>query len=78
MNSDSTLSDGISKTNYNRLVGIDYNLASADNQWYGKLFYHQSISPENNDKAFSHGVNIVYDVPALKLEWESSNSWRKF
>ena len=69
MNSDSTLSDGISKTNYNRLVGIDYNLASADNQWYGKLFYHQSISPENNDKAFSHGVNIIYDVPALKLEW---------
>ena len=69
LNSDSTLSDGISKTDYNRLVGIDYNLASADNRWYGKLFYHQSQSPENNDKAFSHGVNLVYDVPALKLEW---------
>jgi len=69
MNSDSTLSEGISNSNYNRLVGIDYNLASADNSWYGKVFYHQSISPENNDDAFSHGANIVYDVPALKLEW---------
>ena len=66
---DSTLSDGISKTDYNRLIGIDYNLASADNRWYGKLFYHQSQSSENNNEAFSHGVNLVYDVPAVKLEW---------
>ena len=69
LSSDSTLSDGVSKTDYNRLVGIDYNLASADNKWYGKLFYHQSISPENNHDAFSHGVNLIYDIPALKLEW---------
>jgi len=69
LNSDSTLSDGISKTNYNRLVGLDYNLASADNKWYGKLFYHQSISPEHNDKAFSHGANLIYDVASVKLEW---------
>jgi len=69
LNSDSTLSDGMSKTDYNRLIGLDYNLASADNKWYGKLFYHQSQSPENNNNAFSHGVNLIYDVPALKLEW---------
>lgn len=69
LESDSTLSDGVSKTDYNRLIGIDYNLASVDNRWYGKLFYHQSISPENYDKAFSHGANLVYDMPALKLEW---------
>ncbi|MCK5703242.1 MAG: carbohydrate binding family 9 domain-containing protein, partial [Cyclobacteriaceae bacterium] len=62
LENDSTLSDGISKDNYNRLVGIDYNLASADNQWYGKLFYHKSISPSNNNNAYSHGINLVYNV----------------
>jgi len=67
--SDSTLGKGIAKDNYNRLVGIDYNLASKDNRWYGKLFYHQSMSPKDNEKAFSHGVNLIYDVPALKIEW---------
>ncbi|MCG8310611.1 MAG: carbohydrate binding family 9 domain-containing protein [Cytophagales bacterium] len=70
LENDSTLSNGFSRTDYNRLVGIDYNLASANNKWYGKLFYHQSISPGNNKSAFAHGVNIFYDVQALKLEWD--------
>ena len=69
VNNDSTLSDGISKNNYNRLVGFDYNLASADNRWYGKLFYHKSISPTENDKSYSHGVNLVYNVPTVNIEW---------
>ena len=69
LESDSTLSDGISKDNFNRLVGVDYNLASADNQWYGKLFYHKSISPNNNNNAYSHGINLVYNVPAINIEW---------
>ncbi len=69
LQNDSTLSDGISKNDYNRLVGIDYNLASADNRWYGKLFYHQSISPTENDDSFSHGVNLVYNVPAINIHW---------
>lgn len=66
---DSTLSGGIDKSNYNRLLGIDYNLATADNKWYGKIYYHQSFSPTDNDKAHSHGVNLTYDIPALKLQW---------
>ena len=69
LNTDSTFTNGIDNNNYNRLLGIDYNLASADNKWYGKLFYHQSMSPENNKDAFSHGVNLIYDVTSVKLEW---------
>ena len=69
LENDSTLTSGIAKDNYNRLVGLDYNLASADNRWYGKLFYHQSISPENNNEAFSHGINLVYNVPSVNIEW---------
>lgn len=69
VNSDSTLSSGNSKDDYNRLIGFDYNLATADNRLYGKLFYHQSFSPTENDKPYSHGINLVYNVPAVNIEW---------
>lgn len=32
---------------YNRVVGFDYNLSSADNVWNGKVFAHQSFSPDD-------------------------------
>ena len=70
LENDSTFSKGIDTNDYNRLLGIDYNLASANNKWYGKLFYHQSFSPIDNDQAYSHGANIIYDIPSLKLEWK--------
>ncbi len=54
---------------YNRLVGIDYNLASQDNRWSGKIFYHHSFSPQSDNKGFAHGVSLVYNIPFLKLEW---------
>lgn len=28
-----------SNTNFNRVLGLDYNLASADNKWNGKFFF---------------------------------------
>ncbi len=34
---------------YNRVMGVDFNLASSDNRWTGKTFFHKSITP-NNDK----------------------------
>lgn len=58
-----------SANGYNRLIGVDYNLASADNHWSGKLFYHRSITPENKSDVYSHGVNLVYNIPWINLEW---------
>lgn len=44
---------------YNRLVGLDYNLASADNRWTGKFFYHRTFEKENpaNTGAFHSELN---------------------
>lgn len=61
-------SDSI-RNDYNRLVGIDYNLASSDNRWSGKIFYHQTISPGNNKNTYSHGANLVYNISAVNIEW---------
>ena len=66
---DSALTGGIDRNNYNRLYGIDYNLATSNNTLYGKIFYHQSISPEYNGQSYAHGANLIYDKPSVKLEW---------
>jgi len=35
--------EGIGK--FNRVGGIEFNLANNDNRWTGKAFYHQSFYP---------------------------------
>lgn len=35
------------KDRYNRVFGVDYNLASADNVWTGKFYLHKSLSPDD-------------------------------
>ena len=32
---------------YNRVIGLDYNLQSKDNKWVGKLWYHKSFETNN-------------------------------
>ncbi|NDB03382.1 MAG: hydrolase, partial [Flavobacteriaceae bacterium] len=32
---------------YNRVVGVDYNLASSDNTWSGRYYVHQSLNPDD-------------------------------
>lgn len=47
---------------YNRVFGIDYNLASADNKWVGKFFLHQSLTPEQDrDATAAGGATLVYN-----------------
>lgn len=34
---------------FNRVVGIDYNLATSDNVWFGKFYAHKSFQAEERD-----------------------------
>ncbi|MEQ6121721.1 DUF5916 domain-containing protein [Reichenbachiella sp. MALMAid0571] len=52
---------------YNRVAGIDFNLASADNQWTGKMFYHQSFSPQAIDKHFTTFGELNYKTQQFNL-----------
>jgi hypothetical protein len=50
-------------TQYNRLMGIDYNLASEDNKWTGKFFYHKTFEYENPDNSAAiHGQLNYNDI----------------
>jgi hypothetical protein len=53
---------------YNRVAGFDYNLASKDNIWKGKFFYHRSFQPGNPDKQFAQGFSLAYNTKNLQLE----------
>jgi hypothetical protein len=52
-------------TAYNRLIGVDYNLASRDSKWTGKLFYHRSFDNAKKDSTYSTSASLSYQVPAF-------------
>lgn len=60
---------GYSINNYNRVVGLDYNLASANNRWNGKLFFHHSLSNKNNNNAFTHASWLHYASQNWSIHW---------
>lgn len=45
---------------YNRVFGLDYRLASADNTWVGKYFFHKSFSPNVDSNDISTGATTEY------------------
>ena len=58
-----------SSTNFNRVIGLDYNLASANNKWNGKFFFHHSLSNKNNNDAYSHASWLNYSSQKVSFMW---------
>ncbi len=54
---------------YNRVMGVDFNLASSDNRWTGKTFFHKSITPNNDKKGYSFSTMLQYATQQAKFEW---------
>ncbi len=52
---------------YNRVLGIDYNLASANNTWTGKFYYHKSFAHAMGNRDASGGVNLQYNSRYLNF-----------
>lgn len=56
--------------NANRVLGVDYNLASADGAWVGKFFHHQQLGASAAGEAYSHGVRLQRNAPLWRAQWE--------
>lgn len=55
---------------YNRVIGFDYNLASADNKWIGKTMYQRSWDSEDgNSEEYAHAAWIAYRGRDWQVEW---------
>ncbi len=47
---------------YDRMAGVDYNLASKNNVWTGKAFYHRAFNDSRPDSAFAMGGFLNYST----------------
>ncbi|MFC0183289.1 Carbohydrate family 9 binding domain-like [Pseudarcicella hirudinis] len=54
---------------YNRNLGIEYNLASSNNIWTGKMVYMKSFSPNKTGDDFTHAFDIVYNAKKWFWHW---------
>jgi hypothetical protein len=59
---------GISK--YNRVAGIEYNLASSNNTWTGKAVTMKSFSPNGGNKDMMQAGNLRYWTGNWDINWQ--------
>ena len=57
-------------TEFNRNVGLEYNLASANNLWTGKAMVLQSFGPEAVGRGIAHAANLKYASGNLTWNWQ--------
>jgi len=56
-------------TDYNRLLGLDFDLASANGKWSGKAFYHHTFSPNNKAFVGANATWLMYNAPNMTIHW---------
>ncbi|MDI1324223.1 MAG: DUF5916 domain-containing protein [Algoriphagus sp.] len=55
---------------FNRNLGLEYNLASSNNLWTGKAMVLQSFGPDNVGNGFVHAANLKYATGNLTWNWQ--------
>ena len=59
----------VTLNNYNRIVGLDYNLATANNKWMGKVFYHHSFYQNQQKRSGTHASWLMYNTQNWSMHW---------
>ncbi len=60
----------INNAKFNRVFGLDYNLATIDNKWTGNTYYHRSITADSSSsKSFSHGIFTRYQTRNIRINY---------
>lgn len=62
----------LSPEDYNRTLALDLNLATSDNKWNGKGYYHRSFDQEKNDSTYSLGVAVNF----TPKKWSVSSEFK--
>jgi len=57
---------------FNRVAGAEFNFASADNNWTGKTFYHQSFNPGPEGNRFTGAAMIKYETQQFSAGWNQT------
>jgi len=57
---------------FNRVAGMEFNLASKDSRWVGKAFYHQSFSPGNAENTMATSAALTYNTQRWLVSLEQA------
>jgi hypothetical protein len=57
-------------SDYNRNLGLEYNLASSGNLWTGKFMLIKAFTPESNGNDLVHAANLQYSSKKWLLLWQ--------
>ena len=69
LNRNSFSSSKFNTTDYNRIIGTDFNFGTLDRKWTGKAFYHHSFSPTTTTQNFTHASWLAYSSPSVFIMW---------
>ena len=69
VNRQEVTAEKINYSSYNRIVGIDYNLQSKNNKWFGKAFYHKAFMPNQLKQSSANASFLSYSSPKFSCEW---------
>ena len=58
----------VSPDSFDRVAGVDYNLATVSNRWRGKFFAHRSFNQHGG--GIAQGSNLSYTRRAYQLTWD--------
>ncbi len=58
---------------YNRNIGVEYNLASSDNLYNGKMFFLKSFAPDDNNSGITQAAHLEYN--SRKWSWRVQEEW---
>ncbi|MFI5203723.1 MAG: DUF5916 domain-containing protein [Flavobacteriales bacterium] len=56
-------------SDYNRVVGLDYNLASMNGKYTGKAFFHYSFSPEVTQNNYAFATWVYHSSQNWEWHW---------
>jgi hypothetical protein len=63
---------------YNRNLGLEYNLASANNSFSGKAMFIKSFSPGVKSGDFTHAANLQYTNKKWTVSWQHEYVGKNF
>jgi len=55
---------------YNRNIGLEYNLASSNNHWTGKVTFLKSFSKNVSKEDWIHAANLQYSTKYWLISWQ--------
>jgi hypothetical protein len=63
-------------SSFNRISGLEYNMALKEGKWRGKFFYLQSFTPNNTDNA--HASWLMYNTRNFNIHWNHEKVGENF